>query len=103
MRIADPIGTGMNIKRLKEEHDLTVEVIRDALGFTTPQAIYKWMRGDGMPSVDSLIVLADLFGCRIDDIVATTTDTPLGALYQKFYAKYSEYLKKEEVVDDNNN
>lgn len=39
-------------------------------GILDTQAIYKWQRGDSMPTIDNLAVLAAVFGVRIDDIVA---------------------------------
>ena len=37
--------------------------------FSTPQAIYKWQRGTALPTVDNLVVLAAIFGVKIDDIL----------------------------------
>ena len=33
------------------------------------QAIYKWQHGDNIPSVDNLIILADVLGVSMDDII----------------------------------
>ena len=41
----------------------------DVFGFNTPQAIYKWQRGDALPTVDNLVALAAVFGVQIDDIL----------------------------------
>ena len=38
------------------------------------QAIYRWQRGDALPSIDNLVILADLFGVQIDDIIVTVKD-----------------------------
>lgn len=62
--------TGSNIKMLRSAAGLTVKDLQCELGFSTPQAIYKWQRGDSMPTIDNLAVLAAVFGVRIDDIVA---------------------------------
>lgn len=48
---------------------LTVKDLQDIFGFSTPQAIYKWQRGTALPTVDNLVVLATVFGVRIDDIL----------------------------------
>lgn len=39
-------ATGRNIRRLRENAGLTVKDIQDIFCFATPQAIYKWQRGD---------------------------------------------------------
>ena len=48
--------------------------LQDVFGFGTPQAIYKWQRGDTLPTVDNLAVLAALFGVKIDDILVFQED-----------------------------
>ena len=64
--------TGKNIARLRKINDLTIKDIQDAMGFNTPQAIYKWMRGEAIPSVDNLVVLSELFDTAIDEILVRT-------------------------------
>lgn len=65
----DMVGTGLNIMRLRELNGLSVKEIQDIFGFTTPQAIYKWQHGTALPTVDNLVVLADVFHVHIDDIL----------------------------------
>ncbi len=62
-------ATGINITRLRINAGLTVKDLQDIFGFSTPQAIYKWQRGTALPTVDNLVVLATVFGVRIDDIL----------------------------------
>ena len=61
--------TGQNIDRLRIAAGFTVRDIQRVFGFATPQAIYKWQRGSALPTVDNLVVLAAVFGVRIDDIL----------------------------------
>lgn len=35
----------------------------------TPQAISKWRRGVGSPSIDMIVMLADLFQVSLDDLM----------------------------------
>ena len=48
---------------------MTVRDLQEVFGFATPQAVYKWQRGTALPTVDNLVVLAAVFGVRIDDIL----------------------------------
>lgn len=48
---------------------MTVKELQEVFGFATPQAIYKWQHGTAMPTIDNLVILAAVFGCRIDDII----------------------------------
>ena len=67
--VIDLAATGLNIGRLRVRAGLTVRDLQDIFGFGTPQAIYKWQRGESLPTVDNLAVLAVVFGVRIDDIL----------------------------------
>ena len=67
--VIDMISTGINITRMRISAGLTVKDVQDIFGFSTPQAIYKWQRGTALPTVDNLVVLAALFGVKIDDIL----------------------------------
>ena len=67
--VIDMIATGINITRMRISAGLTVKDVQDIFGFSTPQAIYKWQRGAALPTVDNLVVLAVLFGVKIDDIL----------------------------------
>ena len=44
------------------------------LGFTNPQAIYKWQNGDCMPTIDNLVILAAVLGVTVDEILVTDED-----------------------------
>lgn len=65
----DVIATGININDLRMSAGLSVKDIQNVFGFSTPQAVYKWIRGDSIPSVDNLVVLAKILGVTINDII----------------------------------
>ena len=67
--VIDMTATGINITRLRIRAGLTVRDVQDVFGFATPQAIYKWQRGAALPTVDNLVVLAAVFGVKVDDIL----------------------------------
>ena len=62
-------ATGSNINALRNRAGMAVQDVQTTMGFHTPQAIYKWFRGDAMPTIDNLVILADMFGVKIDDII----------------------------------
>ena len=39
------------------------------MGFGTDQAIYKWQRGESLPTVENLYALSILFNTSIEDIL----------------------------------
>lgn len=71
MKTVDMEKTGENIDRMRRERGVTVSEIRDAAGLSAISGIYKWFHGESLPTVDNLVILADLFGVGIGDIVAT--------------------------------
>ncbi len=69
MPTVDMVQTGSRIKAMIKQKNMKIVDIQSAFGFNTPQAIYKWMRGDAMPTIDNIVVLADIFGVAIGDII----------------------------------
>ena len=69
MPTIDMVATGKNIERLRKNAGISVRDLQDVFGFGTPQAIYKWQHGTAMPTIDNLVVLADVLQVRIDDIL----------------------------------
>ncbi len=69
MPVIDMTATGMNITRLRKNAGMTVRDLQAVFGFATPQAIYKWQRGETMPTLDNMIVLAAVFNVTVDEIL----------------------------------
>ena len=42
------------------------------LNFPYVQTIYNWFAGKNMPTIDNLVVLAQVLGVAMDDIIVTT-------------------------------
>ena len=58
--VIDPVATGANIVRLRIQRGLSVRDLQAYFGFEEPQAIYKWQRGQSLPTVDNLYALSAL-------------------------------------------
>ncbi len=67
--VIDAKRTGERIKALRKERNLRVEDVAQFMGFESVQAVYKWQRGDSLPTVDNLYALGRLFDTPIDDIL----------------------------------
>lgn len=67
--VLDTKATGARIKALRKANNLTVEEVARYMGFESEQAVYKWQRGDSLPTVDNLYALSQLFDTSIDDIL----------------------------------
>ncbi len=65
----DVVATGQNINQLHIDAGLSVKDLQTVFGFATPQAIYKWIHGTALPSIDNLVILAKILNVTMDDIV----------------------------------
>ena len=62
--------TGAKIDLLRKKANLSVKDIQKIFGFESPQAVYKWIHGRSLPTVDNLIILAEIFNVTIEDILS---------------------------------
>lgn len=67
--VIDLAATGDNIRRLRVARGLTVRDLQSYFGFAEPRAIYKWQKGESLPTVDNLYALGVLFEVPIDQIL----------------------------------
>ena len=67
--VINTVATGRRIRELRKQNHLRVEDVSRFMGFESEQAIYKWQRGDSLPTVDNLYALSRLFGTTVDDIL----------------------------------
>ncbi|MBE5945107.1 MAG: helix-turn-helix transcriptional regulator [Lachnospiraceae bacterium] len=65
----DKKATGANIKRLVEKNNISLQALQDYLCLGCVQSIYRWFRGESLPTVDNLYAMSELFGVPIDDIL----------------------------------
>ena len=66
--VIDMTATGRQIRRLRQTARLSVREVSAALGLAE-QAVYKWQRGESLPTVDNLALLARLLGCSMEELL----------------------------------
>jgi len=71
----DMEATGKRINSLRIKQGMSVADIQRHFGFYTPQPVYKWLNGKSLPTVDNLVILADLLKCKVDDILVVIRET----------------------------
>ena len=67
--VIDMRATGAHIKALMDARELSVQDVQNAMGFASPQAVYRWLRGSNMPSVDNLYALSRYLNVQMDDVI----------------------------------
>ena len=71
MIVVDAEATGQRIRALMVERNITVSDIQKRLNLSVSYGVYKWLYGMSLPKIDHLVILADMFGVTMDDIVMT--------------------------------
>ncbi|MBQ1672043.1 MAG: helix-turn-helix transcriptional regulator [Treponema sp.] len=71
--VLDVDATGAKIKSLMKQREITPRQLQIILNFPYVQTVYNWFSGKNMPTIDNLIVLAQVLGVTVDDIIVTKT------------------------------
>lgn len=67
----DMQATGQNILRLREAAGLSAKELQKKLMLASVQTIYHWQEGSSVPTIDNLIILAEVLGVPIDRIIVS--------------------------------
>ena len=67
--VIDMCATGAHIKALMDAREVTVQDVQEAMGLASPQAVYRWLKGSNMPSVDNLYALSQYLDASMDDVI----------------------------------
>lgn len=60
--------TGKKIKEIRKRSGMTIRQVQEACGISAV-AVCKWQNGQAMPTLDNLIILADLWDVKMDDLI----------------------------------
>ena len=60
--------TGKKIKEIRKGSGMTIRQLQEACGISAA-AVCKWQNGQAMPTLDNLIILADLWDVKMDDLI----------------------------------
>lgn len=80
--------TGERLRGLLEMQGYTVRDIQEACGFANPQAIYRWLRGETIPSVENLLILSRVLNRSMDELLVV----------EAYQAENSSFEKKDAEV-----
>lgn len=67
-KMEDKFMISMRIRELRKQAKLTQEMMAEKIGVSR-QAITKWETGLGVPDIENLVVIADLFKLSLDELM----------------------------------
>ena len=62
----DPVAIGGRLQKTCAEKGISVRQLQQAIGLESVQAVYRWLNGQNIPSVDNLVRLAKYLQVSID-------------------------------------
>jgi len=66
--------SGQLLNYVIRKRGYTVSEIQKELGLACPQPVYRWLRGQTMPSIDNLYSLSKILKIHMDDLVVSGQD-----------------------------
>lgn len=61
--------TGIRLKEFTQKRGYCVADIQEYLHLSCPQPVYRWFKGMILPSVDHLLMLSELLGVHMEDLL----------------------------------
>lgn len=71
--VLDLETTGTKIKTIMKQRGVTPRQLQLIMDFPYVQTIYNWFAGKNLPTLDNLVVLAQILGVTMDDLIVTRT------------------------------
>lgn len=81
----DKERTGRWLKFLFQYKGLTVKEAKEYLSLTCVQTIYRWFKGETIPTVDNLYVLSELLDMPMDSLIIGSRPPKSGRQYSRVY------------------
>ena len=69
--VLDLEATGAKIKTIMKLRGVTPRQLQLIMDFPYVQTIYNWFAGKNMPTLDNLVVLAQILDVTMDEIIVT--------------------------------
>lgn len=82
--VLDTVAIGNRIKEMRKSKKLKVHDISSFMGLESDQAVYKWQRGECLPTVDNLFALSRLFDTTVDEILQGREEDQVSSSFYLF-------------------
>jgi len=64
----DTVATGYKIKSLMDERNVSIRDVSDFMKVSF-QAVYRWQKGETLPTISNMYILGQLLGTDVDDML----------------------------------
>lgn len=85
---------GIAIRKMRLEKKMTQQQLAEEMGLTL-QTISKWETGKGIPDLNNVIKLAEIFGCTTDDLLRPAQESAQSEESTQAIAAEPEVLERE--------
>ena len=68
-QVIDIEKTGKHLRELCRQYGITITEIQNELYLKCPQSIYRWFKGESLPTVNHLIVLAYMMRLPVEELI----------------------------------
>ena len=72
----DIAATGNKIKMLMDEREISAKDLSKVMNVSI-QAVYRWQKGETLPTISNMFILGQLFDVDVDDILVARENTCL--------------------------
>ena len=80
-------ATGKHMHQLFQQNGYTVKDVQIACGLGSSQAVYKWLSGQSLPSIECLLVLSRILHASIEEILVVDEDFFVPIIIRKIITK----------------
>lgn len=70
----DATMTGKRIQHVISESKYSVKDFQTMLRLSCPQPIYRWMKGQTLPSIDNLYMMHRILGIHMEDMLVASDE-----------------------------
>ncbi len=65
----DAVLTGKKIYCAVKQSGYSIKELQEMLGLSCPQPLYRWFKGQTMPSIDNLYMLSRILEVRMEELL----------------------------------